>query len=530
MKYKKILVSAVVLSVGILAVIISRLDLEQTGGVPKEVVQNESLDEHSDEHEDEQVIELTEEQINEIGIKLATAGSGKLEIYVNLLGEVAVNSDRMAHIVPAVPGIVRQVVKNVGDTVVAGEVIAWLESTKLGGAKVEYLARQSEISCCSIELVRAQEVYDNTMKLLETLKSSPSLETLQNMNGSAMGMNRSLLVSSYAEFTFARETYLREKDLYEKKISSKEDFLKAESAFKKADAQYAAMQDSVNFEVYRDLLEARLAQNTREIELKAAEQLLYVLGLTTEDVNDLAVLSKNQSQRAQEEECNDPNCTECAAKSVFNGQGADFSNLLITNEKLAWYPIRSPFDGTIIDKHITLGEVVKDDSEVFLVADLNTVWVDLHVYQKDLMTIHKGQKVVISAGQTMPDTESVINYVGPVVGKDSRTVLARVVVSNESGMFRPGLYVTAKVLVDDVEADIVLPKEAVQTLNGEKCVFIKDAHGFEPVFVTIGRSDADYVEVTAGLKPGRQYVTKGAFELKARIITSTLGSHAGHGH
>ncbi|NQT03452.1 MAG: efflux RND transporter periplasmic adaptor subunit [Planctomycetes bacterium] len=531
MKYKKILISAVVLSVGILAIVISKLDLEQTGGVPKELVQTEALDEHSDEHEDEQVIELTEEQINEIGIKLATAGSGKLEIYVNLLGEVAVNSDRMAHIVPTVPGIVRQVVKNIGDNVIAGEVIAWLESTKLGGAKVQYLARQSEISCCSIELVRAQEVYDNTMKLLETLKSSPSLETLQNMNGTAMGMNRSLLVSSYAEFTFARETYLREKDLYEKKVSSKGDFLKAESAFKKADAQYVATRDSVNFEVYRNLLEARRSQNTREIELKAAEQLLYVLGLTAEDVNDLAVLSKNQGTQAkEEEECTDPNCTECAAKSAAKGQDADFSDLRITNEKLAWYPIRSPFEGTVIDKNITLGEVVKDDSEVFVVADLNTVWVDLHVYQKDLMTIHKGQKVVISAGQTMPDITSVINYVGPVVGKDSRTALARVVVSNESGMFRPGLYVTAKVLVDDVEADIVLPKEAVQTLNGEKCVFIKDAHGFEPVFVTIGRSAADYVEVTAGLKAGRQYVTKGAFELKARIITSTLGSHAGHGH
>jgi len=526
MKNKKILISAVVLSVGILAVIVTRLGLEQAAGVSKEPVQTEA----HDEHDDEQVIELTEEQINEIGVKLATAGSGKLEIYVNLAGEVTLNSDRKAHIVPTVPGIVRRVVKDIGDNVVAGEVIAWLESTKLGGAKVEYLARQSEVSCCSIELTRAQEVYDNTMKLLEALKSSPSLETLQTMNGSAMGMNRSLLVSSYAEYTFARETYLREKDLYEKKVSSKEDFLKAESAFKKADAQYAATRDSVDFEIYRNLLEARRAQDTREIELKAAEQLLYVLGLSAEDVNDLAVLSKNQSLQAEEEECTDPNCTECAAKSAAKGRDADVSGLRITNEKLAWYPIRSPFEGTIIDKHITLGEVVKDDSEVFVVADLNTVWVDLHVYQKDLMTIHKGQKVVISAGQTMPDTESVINYVGPVVGNDSRTALARVVVSNKSGMFRPGMYVTAKVLVADVEADIVLPKEAVQTLNDKKCVFVKDAHGFEPVFVTIGRSDADYVEVTAGLKAGRQYVTKGAFELKARIITSTLGSHAGHGH
>ena len=322
---------------------------------------------------------------------------------------------------------------------------------------------------------------------------------------------------------------MREENLYE--ISSKEDFLKAESAFKKADAQYVATRDSVNFEIQRNLLEARRAQHIREIELKAAERLLYILGLAAEDVNDLAALSKNQSLQAkEEEECNDPNCTECAAKAAAKDQVLTVTDLRITNEKLAWYPIRTPFDGTIIDKHITLGEVVGDDAEVFVVADLSSVWVDLHVYPKDLMKIKKGQKVVISAGQTMPDAEGVISYVGPVVGAESRTALARVVLPNSSGVIRPGLFVTAKVAIDNVEADVIVPKDAIQTLEGKKCVFIKDEHGFEPSFITLGQSNTGFVQVTSGLNPGQQYVTKGAFELKAKIITSTLDSHAGHGH
>jgi len=529
MKYKKLVVLAVVLSVAILAMVITIPGSDYTHDDPNEDAQFEVRDEYTDEQE--QIIELSEEQINEIGIELASAGGGKIEVSVSLPGEITFNANKLAHIVPTVPGIVRQVVKDVGDTVVAGEIIAWLESTKLGGAKVQYLAKQSEVSCCSIELVRAQEVYDNTLKLLATLKSSPSLETLRKMNGSAMGMNRSLLVSSYAEFTFARETYLREKGLYEDKITSKEDFLKAQSTFKKADAQYVATQDSINFEVRRNFLEAKRTQHIREIELKAAKQLLYVLGLTTEDVNDLAVLSKNQSPQAkEEEECNDPNCTECAAKAAAKDQVLTVTDLRITNEKLAWYPIRTPFDGTIIDKHITLGEVVGDDAEVFVVADLSSVWVDLHVYPKDLMKIKKGQKVVISAGQTMPDAEGVISYVGPVVGAESRTALARVVLPNSSGVIRPGLFVTAKVAIDNVEADVIVPKDAIQTLEGKKCVFIKDEHGFEPSFITLGQSNTGFVQVTSGLNPGQQYVTKGAFELKAKIITSTLDSHAGHGH
>ncbi|MHC4558579.1 MAG: efflux RND transporter periplasmic adaptor subunit [Planctomycetota bacterium] len=469
------------------------------------------------------IVQLSEDDIKKFGIEVERAGSGEFEVHLSVPGEITFNANKLAHIVPTVPGIVRQVVKNIGDTVVAGEVIAWLESTRLGGAKVDYLAKQSEISCCSIELTRAQEVYDNTIKLLETLKSSPSLEILRNINGTAMGMNRSLLVSSYAEYTFAKETYLREKDLYEKKISSKEDYLKADSAFKKADAQYAAMRDSVNFEVYLSLLEAKRAQNTREIELKAAEQLLYVLGLTTEDVNDLAVLSRNQV--TEEEECNDPNCTDCAAEAL-----AKETNVRLTNEKLAWYPIRSPFDGTIIDKHITLGEVVKDDSEVFVVADLNTVWVNLQVHQKDIGLIRKGQKVIISAKSSVPETKGVIDYVEPVVNGKTRTSLARVVLDNTSRQLRPGTFITANVLVEKRKAELVVAKDILQDMDDKTCVFIQNEHGFEAHPVAIGWSNDKYVEIVSGLRPGEKIVTKNSFRLKAELEKAAGGGHAGHGH
>ena len=127
-------------------------------------------------------------------------------------------------------------------------------------------------------------------------------------------------------------------------------------------------------------------------------------------------------------------------------------------------------------------------------------------------------------------TEGEISYIGAVFGAESRTVLARVVLPNPSGMYRPGLFVTARVAVDAVEADVIVPRAAIQTLGGKKCVFIRDDHGFEPRFITSGQSNSTGVQVTSGLKPGEQYVTEGAFELKAKMVTSTLDSHAGHGH
>jgi multidrug efflux pump subunit AcrA (membrane-fusion protein) len=481
-------------------------------------------------HNNESIVQLSEEDMRRFGIEVDRAGSGEFEVHVSVPGEITFNANKVAHIVPAVPGVVRQVINDIGDTVVAGEVLAWLESTKLGGAKVQYLARQSEVSCCSIELVRAQEVYDNSLKLLETLKRSPSLETLRKMNSSAMGMNRSLLVSAYSEFIFAKETYLREKDLYEKKISSKEDFLKAESAFKKADAQYVATQDSVNFEVNRNLLEARRAQNIREIELKAAERLLYVLGLTAEDVNDLAVLAKNQKPQAEEEECTDPNCTECAAKSGAKGRDKGFADFRATNEKLAWYPIRAPFNGTIISKHITLGEVVSDTTEMFVVADLDTVWVDLQVHQKDVGLIKKGQTVIISAKSSVPETKGVIDYVDPVIDEKTRTALARVVLDNTSRGLRPGTFITANVLVENRNAKLVVSKDILQDVDDKTCIFIKSEHGFEARPVTIGRSNERKVEIVSGLRAGETIVTRNSFRLKAELKKAAGGGHAGHGH
>ena len=78
---------------------------------------------HAD-HDHEEAIALTAQQIKDIGIKLETAQKGSIETFVNLPGEVAVNSDRMAHIVPRVPGVVLEAKKKLGDPVKAGEVMA----------------------------------------------------------------------------------------------------------------------------------------------------------------------------------------------------------------------------------------------------------------------------------------------------------------------------------------------------------------------------------------------------------------------
>ena len=482
------------------------------------------------DHGDEQVVELTQDEIERYAIELGKAGPGQVDIHVSVSGQIVINTDRMAHIMPNASGVVRQVFKNVGEKVKTGEILAWLESSELGKAKVDYLTNWAEVGCCSMDLTRARQISDSTMVLLETLKSFPSLETIRQVSGAALDANHTMLVSSYAELVLAKSAYEREKSLFDKKISSEKDYLAAENTYKKADAKYAATRDSIAFEVKRNLLEAQRAQQVRQIQLKGSERNLYVMGLTAEDINDIPLFAQEQTSGGQEEDCDDPNCPDCAAERTAQGSQPVAVNPGAQDERLAWYPLRAPFNATVIEKHITLGEKLSDESCTFTVADLSTVWIDLNIYQKDLPLIKPGQHVAVTVGSAAGKVNGKISYVGPIVGERTRTAPARVVLDNTSGTLRPCTFVTADVLVDKVTAKVVVPKDVIQDINDKPAVFVKSDHGFEARTVTLGRANDVSVEIVSGLRPGEQIVTKNSFRLKAELQKVAGGAHAGHGH
>jgi RND family efflux transporter MFP subunit len=469
--------------------------------------EEETHDDHAapDHDSNDSIVQLSREERKRFGIEVAVASSGGLTTRISLPGEIVLNADRVAHIVPRAPGIVLEVLKNVGDTVRAGEVMAWLESAELGEAKVDYISKWATLSFGGVDLSRAQEVYDNTVEFLEILGSAQSLESLRDVSGNAMGENRSILVSAYAEFVYSKAAYEREKPLFEKKVASERDLQAAEAEYKKAEAMNIATRDSIAFKVRRDLLDAKRAQQVREIELKGARRRLYVFGLTSKELTEL----QTQTQLDQPKEAQDTRLSE---------------------ERLAWYPLRAPFDGRVIEKHLTLGEKHSNDAGAFTVADLNSVWVDIAVYQKDLAYVKQGLGVEISVGAAMPTASGFIAYISPVVDEKTRTALARVVLPNSSGNWRPGLFVSGEISIGHENGAIVVRKSAVQRMGEEPVVFLDTAEGFRPIPVKLGRGNASHIEILSGLEAGERYVTHGGFELKAKIVTSGLDAHAGHGH
>ena len=194
-----------------------------------------------------------------------------------------------------------------------------------------------------------------------------------------------------------------------------------------------------------------------------------------------------------------------------------------SNESLVQYEVRSSIAGTVIEIHMTPGEVIGDDKHVVTVADLSSVWASLTVYQKDLTKIKVGQNVEISTVDKSKVTRSKIFYVSPIVDEETRTSTARVRLNNTSGFWKPGMFITGIVFTTSKKVPIVANKNALQLFKGETVVFVQDKKGFRPQPVSIGLENSKLVEILSGLHQGQKYAAEGAFTIKSEFLKESFG-------
>jgi len=194
------------------------------------------------------------------------------------------------------------------------------------------------------------------------------------------------------------------------------------------------------------------------------------------------------------------------------------------------YEIRSPISGVVTERHISLGESLASDADIFTVVDTSSVWVNLAVHTKNLGAVRPGQEMTLRVDHSGVQGHGEVSMVTPFVEKSTRSATARVVLDNRDGRWMPGTFVTGFGKTDEENVSLVVPRDAVQNIEGRTVVFVEHAGVFEITPVSLGRMDRVHVEITAGLRPGMLYVSKGSFQLKATVVTSNLDAHAGHGH
>ncbi|ODS57803.1 MAG: hypothetical protein ABS36_05015 [Acidobacteria bacterium SCN 69-37] len=339
-------------------------------------------------------VQLGPDQVKSAGIVINTVGPRTMQTTLELPGEVKADTTREAHVVPRLPGVVLQVLKQEGDRVRRGELMAVINSRELADAKSAYIE-----------------------------------------------------ATHHLEFT--RVTLDREENLWKKKISAEREYLQAK----------------------RDFEEAQLTQDT-------AAQKLVALGVPSSS------LAGMDSQ---------------------------------PREALPRFEIRAPLDGTVVERNVTIGEAVTADETIFRVADLSSVWVEVRVYAKDLAAVRQGQEATVVSSDLATEATGRINYIGRLVGEETRSATARLTLPNAKGEWRPGLFVTVKLVREETHIPLAVSAEAIQTFRDWQVVFVKYGDWFEARPLELGRSDGKWVEVLSGLKAGDQYAAANSFAVKAEI-------------
>ncbi len=338
-------------------------------------------------------VELSEEAVRSSDIQIETVGPAKMRTALEMPGEISLNADKVAHVVPRMSGILREIRKNQGDLVKKGEIIAVLDSRELAETKRVYLE------------------------------------------------------STY-ELVFAQKSFAREEGLWKKNIASEASYLEQERMYQ----------------------EARLKH-------QSARQQLEALGIGK---SALQALDKPDSD-------------------------------------LTRYELRSPFEGVLIEKTVATGQAVKEYDDLFTVADLSSVWVNVTVYAKDLNAVKVGQEVTVRSDALDTTATAKIVYVGSLVGAETRSAQARVVLLNDQGQWRAGMFVNVSVVQNEQTVPVAVKRAGLQKFRDWDVVFVRAGNEFEARPLELGRQEGEWVEVLSGLTPGERYASTNSFVLKADV-------------
>lgn len=179
------------------------------------------------------------------------------------------------------------------------------------------------------------------------------------------------------------------------------------------------------------------------------------------------------------------------------------------------YEVRAPLAGRVIARAAERGAAVEAGRDLFTIADLTTVWVEMALSPQDLPRFREGQRVTVRGGDHAADAKLI--FVSPVVDSETRTARAVALLANADQRWRPGDYVRAAIETGAAKVDVMVPRSAVQSIGGEQVVFVRHAEGFEKREVVLGRGDDQTVEIVFGLDAGESIAVTNSFVLKAEL-------------
>lgn len=337
------------------------------------------------------------------------------------------------------------------------------EQIKLLGLKTEPAKRMPLV----VELALNGEVSANLDRTAQVLPRTPGVvREIRKALGDRVHANEPVAVIESRESAEAEAAYLAA-------VS------KAQLAEQQRDREEALYKKKITAE--QDYLTAKQNAEVANIELRAAKQKLALLGL-------------------------DPKQTTQSAGGAVPVR----------------VPVLAPFEGTLIERRVAVGDQVTDQTALFRIANLDTVWVLANVFEKDIARVRVGQAATVTL-RSYPDRafEGQVTWVSEVLDEKTRTLKVRVELANRERILKPGSF--ARVLLRTLgdQNTIVVPAAAVQRQKSESIVFVDAGAGlYKRREIKVGARSPDAVEIADGLQAGEMVVTNGSFMLKSELEKS----------
>lgn len=188
------------------------------------------------------------------------------------------------------------------------------------------------------------------------------------------------------------------------------------------------------------------------------------------------------------------------------------------NESMRTYPVVAPFDGVVLARNTNVGDVAGGNALIEM-ADLSDVWVELHAIGKNASRIAVGQTVRVRSATGASEQEAVIETLLPLATR-GQSIVARASIRNPAGEWRPGMTVSADVVVAQKEAPLAVKESGLQRFRDFTVVFAQIGETYEVRMLELGARDGEWAEVLGGLKPGTRYAAEQSFLIKADIEKS----------
>jgi Cu(I)/Ag(I) efflux system membrane fusion protein len=210
---------------------------------------------------------------------------------------------------------------------------------------------------------------------------------------------------------------------------------------------------------------------------------------------------------------------------LLDVSSTDLSDIESSGQLKSLLAVRSPLSGNVIDLSVKAGDYAELGASLFQIADLSNVWVDFHLFEKDLASVAPGCEVVIRTG-AFPDREfrSRLFQIGNIVDEKARTLEGRAELDNPQGDLRPGMFIEAEITPKVQTRLLLIPAAAIQDFQNRKVVFVRTGdHTFKLREVETGISSNGYMEIRRGLKEHEIVATHGSFFIKSELLKNSLG-------